>query len=66
MAHHRFIPVTLDIVVLDPAPATPGQKGGEEADDQEVIDDLVRSIKDLKPKNRKGKPYKVSEVKQKR
>ncbi len=66
MAHHRFIPVTLDILVLDPAQATPGQKGGEEADDQEVIDDLMRSIKELRPKNRKGKPYKVDGVKQKR
>jgi hypothetical protein len=64
VAHHRFIPATLEILILDPAPAGPGQKGGEEADDQEVIDDLMRAVKDLKPKNKQGKSYKVQSVKQ--
>jgi hypothetical protein len=65
VGHHRFIPVTLEILILDPATPPPGQKGGEADDNQEVIDDFIRTIKNLRPKNKQGKPYKVQEVKQK-
>jgi hypothetical protein len=64
MAHHRFIPVTLDVLIVDPTPAPPGQKGGEPSDDQEVIDDLMQTMRGLKPKNKNGKRYQVQEVKQ--
>lgn len=64
MAHHRFIPVTFDVQILDPAPASPGRKGGEPDDSQEVIDDLTKAVKNLRPKNKQGKTYQVSDVKQ--
>lgn len=56
--------MTLDILVLDPAPAPPGQKGGEPDDSQEVIDDLINGIKGLRPKNKGDKAYKVDRVTQ--
>ena len=65
VAHHRFIRVTADILIVDPSQPSPGRKGGEPADDQEVIDDLIRAIKNLKPKNKQGKSYNVQDVKQK-
>lgn len=62
MAHHRYIPVGIDVTILDPAPAGPGRKGGEPDDAQDVIEDLIRAVKNLKPRNKQGKSYQVHEV----